>query len=98
MLSYCILAADTAANGVANGLTNGTAHNGVANGAANGHQKPAPRLMVCNRGEIARRVIRTANHHGLETIAIYTQVGVLPSQAPPADSNDCGGEIVMPTV
>eukprot|EP00878_Enallax_costatus_P006672 GHUV01006994.1.p1 GENE.GHUV01006994.1~~GHUV01006994.1.p1 ORF type:complete len:992 (+),score=332.89 GHUV01006994.1:1132-4107(+) len=33
--------------------------------------------MVCNRGEIARRVIRTANHHGLETIAIYTQVDAL---------------------
>jgi hypothetical protein len=45
----------------------------TANGA-NGYQKPAPKLMVCNRGEIARRVIRTANHHGLETIAIYTEV------------------------
>jgi pyruvate carboxylase len=33
--------------------------------------------MVCNRGEIARRVIRTANHHGLETIAIYTQARTL---------------------
>jgi hypothetical protein len=30
--------------------------------------------MICNRGEIARRVIRTANQHGLETVAIYTHV------------------------
>jgi pyruvate carboxylase len=41
---------------------------------ANGYQKPPPRVMVCNRGEIARRVIRTSNHHGLETVAIYTKV------------------------
>lgn len=46
----------------------------TANGT-DGYQKPAPKLMVCNRGEVARRVIRTANHHGLETIAIYTEVG-----------------------
>lgn len=48
----------------------------TANGT-NGYQKPAPKLMVCNRGEVARRVIRTANHHGLETIAIYTEVDAL---------------------
>lgn len=46
----------------------------AANGA-DGYQKPPPRVMICNRGEIARRVIRTANQHGLETVAIYTQVG-----------------------
>lgn len=42
--------------------------------AANGYQKPPPKVMICNRGEIARRVIRTANQHGLETVAIYTHV------------------------
>ena len=48
-----------------------------ANGAdgATKFQRPPPTLMGCDRGEIARRIIRTANHHGLETIAIYTQVG-----------------------
>jgi hypothetical protein len=35
---------------------------------------PPPRLMVCNRGEVARRIIKTANLHGLETVAVYTQV------------------------
>lgn len=45
--------------------------------APNGYQKPPPKVMICNRGEIARRVIRTANHHGLDTVAIYTQVGTL---------------------
>jgi len=47
----------------------------AVNGAtSHGYQKPPPKVMICNRGEIARRVIRTANHHGLETVAIYTQV------------------------
>jgi hypothetical protein len=47
---------------------------GAAATAANGYQKPPPKVMICNRGEIARRVIRTANQHGLETVAIYTHV------------------------
>lgn len=42
--------------------------------AADSYQRPPPRVMICNRGEIARRVIRTANQHGLETVAIYTHV------------------------
>jgi hypothetical protein len=47
---------------------------GAAATAANGYQKPPPKAMICNRGEIARRLIRTANQHGLETVAIYTHV------------------------
>lgn len=42
--------------------------------AADSYQRPPPRVMICNRGEIARRVIRTANQHGLDTVAIYTHV------------------------
>lgn len=44
--------------------------------AADSYQRPPPRVMICNRGEIARRVIRTANQHGLETVAIYTHVSL----------------------
>ncbi|HEX7890127.1 MAG TPA: biotin carboxylase N-terminal domain-containing protein, partial [Ramlibacter sp.] len=31
------------------------------------------RLLVANRGEIARRIIRTAHRMGLETVAVYSQ-------------------------
>ena len=30
------------------------------------------RLLIANRGEIARRIIRTAKRMGIETVAIYS--------------------------
>ena len=36
-------------------------------------------LLVANRGEIARRVIRTANAMGLRTIAVYSDVDAGPA-------------------
>src|SRR3982751_2401045 len=31
------------------------------------------RLLIANRGEIARRIIRTAHRLGIETVAVYSQ-------------------------
>ena len=33
--------------------------------------KPITRLLIANRGEIARRIIRTAHEMGISTVAIY---------------------------
>jgi hypothetical protein len=30
-------------------------------------------VLIANRGEIARRIIRTCKQHGIDTIAVYTQ-------------------------
>ena len=30
------------------------------------------RLLIANRGEIARRIIRTAHRMGIETVAVYS--------------------------
>lgn len=42
--------------------------------------KPIQRILIANRGEIARRIIRTANKMGIETVVVYakTDAGSLP--------------------
>ncbi len=35
--------------------------------------KPLRRLLIANRGEIARRIIRTAHRMGIETVAVYSE-------------------------
>ncbi|KIZ06735.1 UreA carboxylase [Monoraphidium neglectum] len=54
-------------------------------------QHPAPKVLIANRGEIARRVIRTCKHHGIDTIAVYTQVDALAPHVREATQAVCLG-------
>lgn len=40
----------------------------------NQHPKDIKRLLIANRGEIARRIIRACNSIGIETVAVYSDV------------------------
>ena len=45
---------------------------GIAKRPAGRRMKPIRRLLIANRGEIARRIIRTAHRMGIETVAVYS--------------------------
>ena len=48
--------------------------------------KPITRLLIANRGEIARRIIRTAHELGISTVAIYADGDAEAPFVPEADS------------
>ena len=49
------------------------------------------RILVANRGEIARRVMRTARRMGIETVAIYSEADALAPHVRFADHAVCVG-------
>lgn len=53
---------------------------------------PPPLVMVANRGEIARRVIRTCTKLGLDTLAVYTTPDALAPHVRDATFSVCLGE------
>ncbi|KAI8468536.1 MAG: allophanate hydrolase subunit 2-domain-containing protein [Monoraphidium minutum] len=55
-------------------------------------QHPPPKVLIANRGEIARRVIRTCKLHGIDTIAVYTQVDALAPHVREATQAVCLGK------
>ncbi len=55
----------------------GAHHHALCARDADIEHPPRPRVLIANRGEIARRVIRTCKAHDIHTIAIYTDVDVL---------------------
>ena len=54
-------------------------------------QHRPPRVLIANRGEIARRVIRTCRLHGVETLSVYTQPDALAPHAREATAAVCLG-------
>lgn len=51
-----------------------------------------PRVLIANRGEIARRILRTCREHGFETVAVYSRADAGASYLREADRALCIGE------
>ncbi len=51
------------------------------------------RLLVANRGEIARRVMRSASNMGIHTVAIYSDAGLIWIGPPPEAISTMGDKL-----
>ena len=53
--------------------------------------KTKPRLLIANRGEIARRVARSCHHFDIEPVVVYTQADALSMHVLEASCRVCLG-------
>ena len=53
--------------------------------------RPIRRLLIANRGEIARRIIRTCHRLGIETVAVFTTIDADMPHAREATYSECIG-------
>ena len=49
------------------------------------------RVLIANRGEISRRIIRTCHELGIETVAVYTEVDAHAPYVSEASFSECIG-------
>jgi 3-methylcrotonyl-CoA carboxylase alpha subunit len=52
----------------------------------------AGRVLIANRGEIARRIIRSCRRLGLETVAVYSEADAASAHVEEADQGHCIGK------
>ena len=53
--------------------------------------KPIKRILVANRGEIAVRILKTAEKMGLETVAVFSEADRGAPHVQMADQAECIG-------
>ena len=54
--------------------------------------RDAARVLIANRGEIARRIIRSCRRLGLETVAVYSEADAASAHVEEADQAHCIGK------
>lgn len=54
--------------------------------------EPKPKLLIANRGEIARRVAKSCRQLGVEPVVVYTQPDALSMHVLEATDKICLGE------